>query len=202
MRLQPLLQLVPRHDAGGDTFEEGDGGILLFRRVNPPAAAVALHELEEAQEAGALVSVRHRVVADQVPGEHGGLLHELGVRLDAAIAARGSGESRPCKGHETVDAEQRLGRDAEDAFSDREVVGEIEVVDAVRYRASLSRIAWFSFMNRSSLFWNARSERFAWTCSVIARRTASDTVMSSTRAIASSSRASSSWRRKVIAFAM
>ncbi len=51
---------------------------------------------------------------------------------------------------------------------DGEVVGEIEVVDAVRYRASLSRMAWFSFMNRSSLFWNARSERFASTCSVIA----------------------------------
>lgn len=40
MRLQPLLQLVPRHDAAGDTFEEGDGGVLLFRRVDPPTAAL------------------------------------------------------------------------------------------------------------------------------------------------------------------
>src|SRR5712692_1881338 len=168
MRLQPLTQRLPRHDACGDTFEEGDSVVLFLRRVNPPAVAVALHELEETHEGGALVPVRHGVIADQVPGQHGGLLHELGVCLDAAIATSGRGESRPGERHETVEADQRLRRDAENAFRDGEVVGEIEVVDAVRYRASLSRMAWFSFMNRSSLFWNARSERFAWTCSVIA----------------------------------
>jgi len=93
MRLQPLLQLMPRHRAGGDAFEKGDGLVLLLGRVNPPAVAVALHELEEAQEAGALVPVRHRVIADQVPCEHGGLLYELGVRLNVAVAGGGSGES-------------------------------------------------------------------------------------------------------------
>ncbi len=136
MRLQPLTQRLPRHDACGDTFEEGDSVVLFLRLVNPPAVAVALHE--------------------------------LGVCLDDAIATSGRGESRPGERHETVEADQRLRRDAENAFRDGEVVGEIEVVDAVRYRASLSRMAWFSFMNRSSLFWNARSERFASTCSVIA----------------------------------
>jgi hypothetical protein len=34
--------------------------------------------------------------------------------------------------------------------SDREMVGEVEILD-VAYCASLSRMAWFSYMNRSSL---------------------------------------------------
>jgi hypothetical protein len=45
---------------------------------------------------------------------------------------------------------------------------ELEKGDVADYRASLSRIARFSLMNRSSLSWNARSARFAATCSVIA----------------------------------
>ena len=151
MRPQPLLQLVPRHDAGGDTFEEGDSLVQLLGRLNPPAVAVALKELEEAQEGSALVSVRHRMIADQVPCEHSRLLYKRGVCLHAPIAAGGRGESRLSERHETVEADQRLGRDAEDAFRDREVVGKVEVLDAARYRASLSRIAWFSCMNRSSL---------------------------------------------------
>jgi hypothetical protein len=82
------------------------------------------------------------------------------------------------KGHEPVEPDERLGRDAEDALGNGQVVGEVEVLDALRYRASLSRVAWFSFTNRSSRSWNSRSDRFAATCSVIARRTASETVIS------------------------
>jgi hypothetical protein len=123
--------------------------------MNFPTVAVALYELEETHEGGPLVPVRHRVIADQVPGQHRGLLDELWICLDAAIATRRRGKGRRGECHETVEADQRLRRDTENAFRDGEVVGEIEVVDAVRYRASLSRMAWFSFMNRSSLSWNS-----------------------------------------------
>jgi hypothetical protein len=87
----------------------------------------------------------------------GGLLHELWICLDAAIATSGRGESRPGESrpgesHETIEADQRLRRDAENAFRDCEVVREIEVVDAVRYRASPS----FEGFPRSEV---ARDER-------------------------------------------
>jgi hypothetical protein len=140
MRLQPLPQILPGHAAGGDTFEQGDRFVLLIGRSDAPGVSVAIHELEQTQEPCSLIPVRQRVITDQVPCQHGGLLDELRVCLDAAVAGGRGGKSRGGKCHETVDADQRLGRDAEDAFRDREVVGKIEVVDA-RYRASLSRIA-------------------------------------------------------------
>jgi hypothetical protein len=125
MRLEPLLQLAPGHGAGRNSIENRHRVVLLLGRVNPPTATVALNELEEAQEAGALVPVRHRMIADQMPSEHRGFLSKLWVRLSAPIAGSGRSESRRGQRHETVEADQRLGRDAEDAFRDREVVGEI-----------------------------------------------------------------------------
>lgn len=92
------------------------------------------------------------MIADQVPCEHRRLLYEPWICLHAAIAAGGRDERRLGERYETVEADQRLSRDTEDAFRNREVVGKVEVLDAARYRASLSRIAWFSCMNRSSLF--------------------------------------------------
>lgn len=64
MRVEPRLQLVARDDPGRDSFEEGDGFILLVRRTDSPRMAIPLHELEEAEECHPLVPIRHRVIAD------------------------------------------------------------------------------------------------------------------------------------------
>ena len=161
MRLEPFLQVACRHGAGRDAFEHGDGLIFLLRWMNAPIAAISRDKLQEAEKSRPLVPIRHRVVANQMPGEDGSLLHELRVGLDPAKAGGRCGQGGTGERDKTVHTNQRLSRDVEDSFGDREIVREIEVLDVLRYRASLSRIARFSSMNRSSLFWNARSVRFA-----------------------------------------
>jgi hypothetical protein len=70
-------------------------------------------------------------------------LHAL--ELGCRCAERGLRE-----GEEPIVPSELLGRNAEDAFGNGEVVGEVEVLDVARYRASLSRMAWFSLINRAS----------------------------------------------------
>jgi hypothetical protein len=94
MRLQPLLKLMTRDNPCGDPFEKGDGLVLFFGRIDSPPVVVTLYEFEETEEASALVPIRHRVIANQVPCEHSSLLYELGVCLDAVIASGWSGKSR------------------------------------------------------------------------------------------------------------
>ena len=67
MRLQPLLKLVTRDNAGGDPFEKSDGLVLFLDRMDSPTVVVTLYKLEETEEAGAFVPVRHRVIANEVP---------------------------------------------------------------------------------------------------------------------------------------
>ena len=120
--------------------------------MDPPITSVPLHEFEQAEESGPLVSVEQWVVANQVPGEHGSLPGGFRVSVDAAEPGSGCSKSGRSQCHEPIYTDECLSRDVKDAFRDCEVIGEVEVLDVVRYRASLSRIARFSSMNRSSLF--------------------------------------------------
>lgn len=119
MRLQPLLKLVTRDNAGGDSFEKSDRLVLFLERMDSPTVVVTLYKLEETEEAGALVPVRHRVIANEVPCEHSSLLYELGICLDAAIASGWSSESGLSETDKSVESNKRLSRNAEDALGDR-----------------------------------------------------------------------------------
>jgi hypothetical protein len=155
MPVEPGSQLVARDVTRCDAFKESDCLVLLCRRVDPPRAAVPRDEFEQGEVAHPLVPVRQRVISDHVPGENCRLLRELGICLDAFELGCRRGESGLRERNQSVDANQLLRWDVEEALRDCEEVGEVEILDLVRYRASLSRIAWFSFMNRSSRSWKS-----------------------------------------------
>ncbi len=91
--------------------------------MNAPGAAIPFHKLEEAEESRPLVPVRHRVIADQVPGEYGRLRRELGIGVDAAEASSRRCKSRLGESDETLETDQCLSGDAKNTLRDSEVVG-------------------------------------------------------------------------------
>src|SRR2546430_1880281 len=108
--------------------------------MKSPLASVPLNELEQAEESRPLVPVGQRVVSNQVPCEYGSLLGEFRISLDTTETGGRRGERGCTERHHTIYADELLGRDVEHAFRDCEVIGEVEILEIVRYRASLSRI--------------------------------------------------------------
>jgi hypothetical protein len=93
----------------------------------PPLEAVPLDKLDRRQKCCALVSVRQRVVAGEMPEQDGRFEDELRVRLDPAEARlrcmkRGVGELDPIKSGEG------LRRHPTHFLGDQQIIDQVEVV--------------------------------------------------------------------------